>query len=58
MGELTCGRRDWIPYFCMYFKSGTPTKADGKRKEGKMIEKKYSSITSESVSLLVSLRLR
>ena len=51
-----------VSYFCMYFKGGTPTKAGGKRKERKIIEKLGKEVftddnVSVSVSLLVSLGL-
>ena len=53
-----------VSYFCMYFKGGTPTTADGKRKERKVIEKLGNEVFTDNVSvsifshLLLSFRQR
>ena len=42
-----------VSYFCMYFKSGAPTKADGKRKERKIIEK-LGKVFTDNVSVSIA----
>jgi len=41
-------------YFCMYFKGGTPTKADAKRKERKIIEKLGKEVFIDNVSVNIA----
>ena len=43
-----------VSYFCTYFKGGTPTKADGKRKERKIIEKLGKEVFTDIVSVSIA----
>ena len=41
-------------YFCQYFKGGTSTKADRKRKERKIIEKTGKEVFIDNVSVSIA----